>query len=88
MAKVIYWDLHENVVSTDYVEIAPKNYHFKGGMKYILHYYTYANEWSDRENVKRFKSEARLAEFYHKLDRGDVYLDYGLDCAEGVIPKV
>ena len=74
-------NLHENVVSTDYVEIAPEGYYFRGGVKYILHYFTYATEWSDKENIKRFRSEKALSTFYHKLGRGDVHDDYKLDCA-------
>lgn len=81
-AQAITWQLHENPLTTDYVEIAPKGYHFKGGMKYILHYYTYANEWSDRENIKRFKKLETLEKYYNKLNRGDLYNDYSIDCAE------
>ena len=76
----IRWDLHENVVSTDYIEVAPKGYQFKGGVKYILHYFTYANEWTDRENIKRFKKIDTLETFYNELNRGDIYDDYNADC--------
>lgn len=82
MPEAIKWQLHENVVTTDYVEIAPEGYQFKGGVKYILHYFTYANEWSDRENIKRFKKLETLEKYYNKLDRGDIYSDYSIDCAE------
>ena len=74
-------ELHENVLTTDYIEVAPDGYHFKGhnGAKYLLVYYTYANEWSDRENVKYFKSYNRLREFYNKLNRGDISYNYGVE---------
>lgn len=78
----ILWNLHENPLTTDYVEIAPKNYQFKGGVKYILHYYTCANEWSDREHIKRFKKIETLEKYYNKLNRGNLYDDYSIDCAE------
>lgn len=78
----IKWDLHENVVTTDYVEIAPDGYHFKGGVKYILHYFTYATEWTDREHIKRFKKLETLEKYYNELDRGNIYYDYSIDCAE------
>lgn len=82
MPELIKWQLHENPLTTDYVEIAPDGYQFKGGVKYILHYFTYANEWSDRENIKRFKKIETLEKYYKKLDRGDLYEDYNIDCAE------
>lgn len=77
----IKWDLHENVVSTDYVDIASQGYTFKGGIKYILHYFTYANEWCDREHVIKFKKIERLEQFYNKLDRGNIEDDYSISCA-------
>jgi len=80
--QAITWQLHENPLTTDYVEIAPNGYQFKSGVKYILHYFTYANEWGDRENIKRFKKLETLEKFYNKLNRGDLYNDYSIDCAE------
>ncbi len=82
MPELIKWQLHENPLTTDYVEIAPDGYQFKGGVKYILHYFTYANEWGDRENIKRFKKIETLEKYYNKLNRGDLYDDYSIDCAE------
>lgn len=81
MAQPIFWNLHENVVTTDYVEIAPSGYAFKNGVKYVLHYYTYATEWTDRENIKRFKTIETLKKFYNKLKRGDLEDDYAISCA-------
>lgn len=74
--EAIKWQLHENPLTTDFVEIAPDGYQFKGGVKYILHYYTHANEWSDREHIKHFKKLETLETFYNKLNRGDLYDDY------------
>lgn len=80
--KAIFWQLHENVVSNDYVEIAPQGYVFNGGVKYILHYFTYATEWTDKENIKKFKKLETLEKFYNELGRGDLEDDYSISCAE------
>lgn len=82
MENIIKWDLHENPLTTDYVYIAKDGYAFSNNTKYELHYYTYANEWGDRENVKRFKTYSTLEKFYNKLNRGDLENDYSISCAE------
>lgn len=82
-SKIIKWTLHQNVVSDDYVEIAPQGYRFKNGIKYILHYYTYATECTDSENIKNFRCIDSLNKFYSKsLKRGDIFEDYSIECAE------
>lgn len=82
ISHVIFWNLHENPLTTDYVEIAEEGFIFKGGVKYVLHYYTYANEWGDKENIKKFKKLETLEKFYKKLGRGDLEDDYSISCAE------
>ncbi len=44
--------IHENALTSDELSKAPDGYHFKGhnGSVYHLTYYTYANEWGDKEN--------------------------------------
>ena len=82
ISNVIFWDLHENPLTTDYLEIAKDGYVFSGGVKYILHYFTYANEWGDKENIRRFKKIETLEKFYNKLNRGNLEDDYAISCAE------
>lgn len=52
MQETSKMDIHENVVSCDYIEACPKGYSFKGhnGARYMIVYYTYATEWTDREH--------------------------------------
>lgn len=45
MDNVERLEIHENVVSTDYIE------RLNGGDKWKLVYYTYATEWTDKEHV-------------------------------------
>lgn len=47
-------ELCENVLTTDYVE------------DNVLHYFTYANEWCDREHVKEFKDMEQALDWYEK----------------------
>lgn len=44
--------LHENVLTDDYVE------------RGVLHYFTYATEWSDHEHIKEFNTTAEALEWY------------------------
>ena len=47
-------ELHENVVSVDYLEDS------------TLHYFTYATEWTDREHVLDFETPEKAIEWYKK----------------------
>lgn len=47
-------ELHENVVSVDYLEDS------------TLHYFTYATEWTDREHVLEFETPEKAIEWYKK----------------------
>lgn len=78
--NAIIWELQENVVSTDYVEVAPQGYQFDKGIKYILHYFTYDTAWTDKENIKKFKKASSLHKYYSKLKRGDLEKDYSFSC--------
>lgn len=51
--NIIKFVIHENVLTDDYIEKCKEGYHFKGhnGARYRIVYYTYANEWSDREHT-------------------------------------
>ena len=67
--------IRENVVSVDVLKIAPDGYVFRGGIKYIVEYNTYANEWFDKKHYKRFKSVECLNEWLDKR-----YKDDELEC--------
>lgn len=73
------WELQENVLTTDYVEIAKDGYTFDNGIKFILHYFSYATPWSDKEDIKKFKRLSSLKKFYNKLGRGDIENDYYIE---------
>lgn len=47
-------ELCENVVSTDYIEGS------------ILHYFTYAPEWTDAEHVKKFDTLEQALDWYEQ----------------------
>lgn len=71
-------ELCENVVSTDYIE------------NNVLHYYTYATEWTDTEHIKKFNDTEQAIEWYEKnmhdkvVAQGKYWLeeDNGLDGTE------
>lgn len=68
MENIITYQIHENPLTTDVVEKCKEGYHFKGhnGAKYRVIYYTYANEWSDRENVIYGKTLDAVLKKYDK----------------------
>lgn len=79
MLNKIKCELRENVVTTDYVEIVLDAE--PGDTKYILHYFTFATCWTDKENIKQFKTLTALRRFYGSyLKRGDVIRKYRIDC--------
>lgn len=51
--KTIRYQIHDNALTTDYVEKCEEGYCYKGhnGARYKLVYYTYANEWGDNEHT-------------------------------------
>ena len=71
-------ELCENVVSTDYIE------------DNVLHYYTYATEWTDREHIIEFESTEQAIEWYekHMRDRvvaqGKYWLEEDGDMVENI----
>ena len=58
--------LRENVLSDNTLYIAEENKIFKGGYVALLKEYTFANEWCDKESVKRFRSKERLIKYLNK----------------------
>lgn len=73
--------LRENVLTDNILVVPQKGYIFKGGYIAIVKEYTFANAWSDKETIKRFRTrkslEAYLAKHYKDLD-----LDFYGTCIE------
>lgn len=55
--------LKENVLSDDVLLVADENKTFAGGYFAIVEFYTYANAWSDKKHIKKFRSEKSLEQF-------------------------
>lgn len=71
-------ELHENVVSDDYLEGS------------TLHYFTYATEWTDREHVLKFETPGKAIEWYKEnlkgrcIDQGKYWLQEDGDLEENI----
>ena len=57
MAKEIF--LSENVLTDNILMIPEKGKIFKGGYIAIIKEYKFQNSWSDKEVIKRFRSDAK-----------------------------
>ena len=66
--------LQENCLSDNLLLIADKGKIFKGGYIAIVKEYTYQNAWSDKENIKKFRSFDRLIKYIDKR-----YKDFSQD---------
>ena len=58
--------LRENVLTEDVLHTVEEGKIFKGGYTAIIEYYTYANAWSDRKNIKRFRTIENANKFIEK----------------------
>ena len=58
--------LQENVLTDNILLLADEGKIFKGGYIAIIKEYTYQNEWSDRENIKKFRSVNVLRKYIQK----------------------
>jgi hypothetical protein len=58
--------LRENVLLDNTLYLADENKFFKGGYIAIIKEYTYQNSWTDKESIKRFKSENYLNKYLNK----------------------
>ena len=67
--KIVEVSIHENPLTCDKIEKTKEGYYWRGHnkAKYKLTYYTYANEWSDRENVVYGKTLESVLKKYDKL---------------------
>lgn len=72
--------LHENVLTDDFLEGT------------TLHYFTFANEWSDREHIEEFKTVDDAIEWYRNnfrdrvVHQGQYWYCEGLDEGEEIVP--
>ena len=58
--------LKENVLTDDILLIADEGKVFKGGYIAIVECHTFANEWSDKKHIIKFRNENRLNSFLKK----------------------
>ena len=71
--------LQENCLTDNLLLIADKGKIFKGGYIAIIKEYTYQNEWSDKENIKKFRSHERLLQYINKNYKDfdqEIYFNY------------
>lgn len=75
--------LKENVLTDNVLLIADKNKAFKGGYLAIIKEYSFANPWSDKEQIKRFRSVESLNKYLDlNYKNQDLYLDFTGTCIE------
>lgn len=58
--------LKENVLTDNILLLADSGKVFKGGYKAIVKEYVFSNSWSDKEIVKRFRTEETLNKYLEK----------------------
>ena len=58
--------LCENVLSNNELILADNGKVFKGGYIAIIKEYTFANAWSDKLTIKKFKKESTLNKYLNK----------------------
>ena len=58
--------LKQNVLTDDELLLADKGKIFKGNYIAIVKEYTFQNAWSDKESIKRFRSEQQLQKYLDK----------------------
>ena len=58
--------LREGVLNDDTLFVSDKGKVFKGGYKAIIKEYIYSTSWSNKETIKRFKSEKTMLKYIEK----------------------
>lgn len=58
--------LKENVLSDNLLIMPDENKVFKGNYIAVIKEYTFQNAWSDRESIKRFRSEKELQKYLNR----------------------
>lgn len=71
--------LKENVLTDNTLSVASEGKLFKGGYVAIVREYTYQNAWSDREQIKRFRSKDSLFKYLDK-NYEDLDVDFSGTC--------
>ena len=73
--------LRENVLTDNVLIIPNKGKIFKGGYIAIIKENQYQSPWTDKETIKRFKSEDRLNEYLSK-HYSEAEVDFEGTCLE------
>ena len=60
------YTLKENVLTDNLLIMPDENKVFKGGYIAIIKEYIFQSSWSDRESIKRFRSEKELQKYLDK----------------------
>lgn len=71
-------EIHENALTSDYIERANDGYYFYNGNKYykwLLVYYTYAHEWGDKRHVFYGNTLDGVLKHYPKERLADTFDD-------------
>lgn len=55
--------LKENTLSDDVLLLADDGKIFAGGYFAIVEFFTYANAWSDKKHIQKFRSQKSLDQF-------------------------
>lgn len=58
--------LQENVLTENLLLLPDNNKVFKGGYIAIIKEYTFQTSWSDKETIKRFRSQQQLDKYLSK----------------------
>ena len=62
--------LKENTLSDDVLLLADDGKIFAGGYFAIVEFFTYANEWSDKKHIQKFRSQKSLEQFLKRNYKG------------------
>ena len=73
--------LRENVLTDNVLAVPDKGKIFKGGYIAIIKEYVFQNSWSDKEVIKRFRSEDRLNSYLGK-QYSEAEVDFEGTCLE------
>lgn len=60
------YTLKENVLSDDELLLSDEGKIFKGGYIAILKIHSYLNAWSDKQEIKCFRSDEQLQKYLNK----------------------
>ena len=74
--------LRENVLTDNILIIPNKGKIYKGGYIAIIKEYQFQTAWSDKETIKRFRSEYQLKKYLDKHYPEADYIDFEGTCIE------